>query len=156
MNVLLLGAVSAALPPLKPIGRGALMVVSNWLPADLTVALRDDAVALEKAGNFVVSGLSNTAKGAKQGFGAADRGVCAINPALGGNREARADFQNRLNGVIDTLKQELDRPGLQCREQYYSLSGPGARLARHMDERHEELKGARGSLFKGCITQPRF
>ena len=31
-----------------------------------------------------------------------------------------------------------------CAEQYYSVSGAGASLPLHMDERHEEAKGARG------------
>ena len=105
---------------------------------------------LQQNGAFAASGLSNTAKGDKeqQGFNAkADRSVCAIRPELGGDRETRKQFNALLEGVRDTLGQELGR-SLVCAEQYYSSSGPGAKLARHMDERHEELKGARGYSAK--------
>ena len=114
-------------------------MVRNWLPADLTAALRDDGIALREAGVFAASGLSNTAKGgkSKQGFGRADRAVCPVTPDLGGNREARAEFARRLEAVRLALETD-GRPQLQCREQYYSVSNPGAALARHMDERHEE------------------
>ena len=67
----------------------------------------------------------------------------AITPDLGGDRAARAEFQKRLNAVIATAASELHRPGLVCTEQYYSLSNSPGSLGRHMDEKHEELKGAR-------------
>ena len=136
--------VASAVPPLEPLARGQLVVARSWLPPELTQRLRADAIGLRKEGAFVSSGLSNTAKGdkTKQGFGLSDRAVCAVTPELAGDRAARAEFQRLLDGVQNELRR--DRPGLVCAEQYYSVSSSGAALARHMDERHEELKGARG------------
>ena len=48
-----------------------------------------------------------------------------------------------MESLAEQLSRELQRP-LLCAEQYYSLHRAGAALRRHMDERHEELKGARG------------
>ena len=141
---------ASTLPSLDPLLRGGLVVAPNWLPADLTQRLRQDAITLQQGGSFAASGLSNTAKGDKlqQGFNEkADRSVCAIRQELAGDRESRAEFNKLLEGVRSTLGRELGRE-LVCAEQYYSASGPGAKLARHMDERHEELKGARGYSAK--------
>jgi hypothetical protein len=44
------------------------------------------------------------------------------------------------------LAEILNRPTLREEEMYYSVSFPGASLKRHLDERHEELKGRRGWL----------
>ena len=139
---------TATLPSLSPIAKGRLLVVDNWLSQPLVTALRADATALREAGAFTASGLSNTAKGGKkaQGFGASDRAVCAVTPNLEGDRKTRDDFAARLELVRSSLASQLSRPGLVCAEQYYSISTFGASLARHMDERHEELKGARAWL----------
>ena len=57
---------------------------------------------------------------------------------------ARAELQLLVDQLRLELSAELQRPGLVCAEQYYSVSGAGASLPLHMDERHEEAKGARG------------
>ena len=144
-GMLLTSLALSSAPSLTPIARGQLLVVDNWLPSPLVEKLRTDATSLRANGAFVASGLSNTAKGGKtaQGFGLSDRAVCAIKPGLGGDQQARAEFAARLDTVRKSLSSELSRPGLVCAEQYYSISTAGASLARHMDEKHEEFKGAR-------------
>ena len=142
---LVTASASATVLPLDALARGQIIAVKDWLPRDVTDRLRADAQALREAGAFKSSGLSNTAKGdkTKQGFGRSDRSVVPITPDLGGDRDVRSDFAKRLAGVQEAICRD-GRPGLVCAEQYYSVSNEGAALARHMDERHEELKGARG------------
>ena len=70
--------------------------------------------------------------------------MLAITPELGGDVSARAEFQLLIDELRVELSAELQRPGLVCAEQYYSVSRAGASLPLHMDERHEEAKGARG------------
>ena len=89
LNAMLGMSVASTLPSLDPLLRGGLVAAPNWLPADLTQRLRQDAITLQKGGSFTASGLSNTAKGDKlqQGFNEkADRSVCAIRQELGGDR----------------------------------------------------------------------
>lgn len=140
---------------LTALERGQIVEIRDWLPADLVSALREDARGLQSSGAFVSSGLSNTAKGGRkgQGFDSSDRAVCAVTPTLGGDVAARQAFSQRLTKVQEALAAR-GRPGLVCAEQYYSCSGAGAGLARHMDERHDELKGARGwsSPFRRSVS----
>ena len=130
----------------EAVARGAVFEARSWLSADLTSRLRADAASLLADGAFRSSGLSNTARGEQgdQGFGANDRSVLAVTPELGGDVSARAEFQLLIDELRVELSAELQRPGLVCAEQYYSVSGAGASLPLHMDERHEEAKGARG------------
>jgi len=130
----------------EAVARGAVYEARSWLSADLTSRLRADGASLLADGTFRSSGLSNTARGEQgdQGFGANDRSVLAITPELGGDVSARAELQLLVDQLRLELSAELQRPGLVCAEQYYSVSGAGASLPLHMDERHEEAKGARG------------
>ena len=130
----------------EAVTRGAVFEARSWLSADLTSRLRADAASLLADGAFRSSGLSNTASGEQgdQGFGANDRSVLAVTPELGGDVSARAEFQLLIDELRVELSAELQRPGLVCAEQYYSVSRAGASLPLHMDERHEEAKGARG------------
>ena len=125
------------------VARGAVYEARSWISADLTSRLRADGASLLADGAFRSSGLSNTARG-EQGFGENDRSVLAITPELGGDVSARAELQLLIDQLRLELSTELQRPGLVCAEQYYSVSGAGASLPLHMDERHEEAKGARG------------
>ena len=126
----------------SPILRGGIVATTHFLPPQLIQDLRSDALSLFGMGEFVSSGLSNTAQ-QQQGFGKHDRQVRAITPDLEGDREARRDFDRHLDELREHIGASLNR-SLICAEQYYSVHGPGAYLTRHMDERHEELKGARG------------
>ena len=130
----------------EAVARGAVYEARSWLSADLTSRLRADGASLLADGAFRSSGLSNTARGEQgdQGFGENDRSVLAITPELGGDVSARAELQLLIDQLRLELSTELQRPGLVCAEQYYSVSGAGASLPLHMDERHEEAKGARG------------
>ena len=130
----------------EAVARGAVYEARSWLSADLTSRLRADGASLLADGAFRSSGLSNTARGEQgdQGFGENDRSVLAITPELGGDVSARAELQLLIDQLRLDLSTELQRPGLVCAEQYYSVSGAGASLPLHMDERHEEAKGARG------------
>lgn len=144
---------------------------------------------LERDGQFVTKGLSNTAKKKQtQGFSARqDRSVCvvpwfvqALLPATTGpttittesleeNRSDRCnhgdddektvpavnwDSPDAIPTKVRQLQYELSTllqrdsiadPTMD-HECYYSQSKVGSFLPRHMDERHEELKGANGWL----------
>lgn len=69
-----------------------------------------------------------------------------------------ADVLNRPTMKLATVSQEEDEEGnpyrteaasnvIMAHECYYSLSPQGSLLPRHMDERHEELKGRQGWLL---------
>ena len=135
----------------SPIARGALFTAHSLLPTDLTEALRADAMALEAAGGFLPSGLSDTGRTA-QGFGFADRLVRALTSDIAGDREARRRFDRHLDALRHAAGTSLGR-SLTCAEQYFSIHRTGAHLRRHMDERHEELKGARG--WQGLLPRRR-
>ena len=126
----------------SPILRGRIVSSNEFVPPSLIDQLRSDALSLCDDGEFASSGLSNTAA-QQQGFGKKDRLVRAITPDLEGDRDARKEFDRHLDALREHLGASLNR-SLICAEQYYSIHGPGAFLTRHMDERHEELKGARG------------
>jgi hypothetical protein len=120
--------------------------VPGWLPNDLVRALRADASALRNAGLFHASGLrDNTLSSCdrQQTFGDQDPLVLTMRARLGGDRAARAAFDEHLACLRVELEATLRRPGLTASEQYFSVHGPGALLRRHVDERHEDTKGER-------------
>jgi len=125
------------------ISQGGVVAAHAFVPAELVEKMRADALALEDAGEFACSGLSNSARGTAQAFGYADRIVRAIRPDLGGDRAARKEFGRYLDALCREAGTALGR-SLICAEQYYSIHRGGAFLPRHMDEKHEELKGDRG------------
>ena len=96
-----------------PVRRGGVVVVPNYLPADLVAALRADACRLRDAGLFRASGLrDNTiSRSAPQAYGAEDRLVLAVSPRLGGDRAARARFDAYLDALRAHIEVALDRPG---------------------------------------------
>ena len=55
-------------------------------------------------------------------------------------------LQQKISSLRKNLSLHLNRPTLQEEEMYYSVSLTGSSLKRHLDERHEELKGRRGWL----------
>ena len=126
-----------------PISSGCIFTTTTYFPDTLVARLRADALALERAGEFAASGLSDAARGRTQGFGDADRIVRVITANLGGDRDARREFQQHLDALRCAAGAALGR-SLICAEQYYSIQRTGASLPRHMDEKHEELKGTRG------------
>jgi hypothetical protein len=126
----------------------------NFLNEEEIQILLTDIENLEKEGSFLPSGLSNTAKGSRQGFGQQDR-LMASAPwwtgALEGKETEVGVVSQKLQLLRKMLAQVLDRPSMLDtkweHECYYSKSMPGSALPRHMDERHEELKGSKGWLL---------
>lgn len=108
---------------------------------------------LKREGVFSPSGLSNTARGSQQAFGNQDRSVCVVpwwsEMLLKNNTSSPVSMQ--LQQLRLQLAEVLDRPTMSDptldHECYYSWSGKGSFLPRHMDERHEELKGPKGWLL---------
>ena len=120
----------------------------------------DDMLAeiheLKRQGAFSPSGLSNTAKDAQQ-FGEQDRSVCVV-PwwsdillQINNDNDTVSPVARQLQQLRLQLAQVIDRPTMSdptlAHECYYSWSGKGSFLPRHMDERHEELKGPKGWLL---------
>jgi hypothetical protein len=113
---------------------------------------------LEESGAFERSGLSNTVKGqGRQNFGSTDRRTCAApwwKDAIAGDYD-KVSVNNtvalQLQQLRTVLANVLDRPTLKdntlAHECYFSTASTGSFLSRHMDERHEELKGAKGWLL---------
>jgi 23S rRNA-/tRNA-specific pseudouridylate synthase len=118
------------------IRRGGIYVEESWLPRDLALALRADALALREL--FERSGVTNEAATPKI-FGDEDRMTLTLTQRVGGDRVARAELDRRLDVLRVALGQEMGRR-LSADEQYYSVHGPGAYLGLHMDERHESFK----------------
>ena len=127
----------------QPIVRGSIFATNTLFEPRLLAALRADALALEALGLYSPSGLSEAARAQNQDFGAADRMVCRVTPSLGGDCDARRELKQHLDDLRRALGAALGRP-LICAEQYISIHRRGATLKRHMDEKHDELKGARG------------
>ena len=117
------------------IKRGEVFVTEGWLPSGLVSELRADALALRAGGEFSAGGAPSQIEAAS------GRVVCDVTPALGGDRAARATLGMRIDSLCVGLGRALGRE-LVCAEQYYSVAATGAALALHMDERHEETKGA--------------
>jgi hypothetical protein len=113
-----------------------------------------EIVQLKQDGVFAPSGLSNTARGAQQAFGSQDRSVCVVpwwSEMLLQNNNTVSPVSMLLQQLRLQLADVLDRPTMSdptlAHECYYSWSGKGSFLPRHMDERHEELKGPKGWLL---------
>lgn len=122
----------------SPLSHGGVVVARAWLPPTLVSALRADASALLAEGAFTAVRESG------QKPGDTDRLVRTVTHDLGGDGDARAAFDRRLEALRSALDSSLGRPGLTCAEMYYSVHPEGTALRLHMDERHEETKGDRG------------
>jgi len=152
----------------KTIATGRVYQQDNFLSSHQVSYLLNEIENLEQSGGFRPSGLSNTLKGKQQeqGFDASrDRITCEVPwwKELLLSSDATADtvdstrlYQNntaalKINQLRHDLSQILSRPTMKdanlAHECYYSVSHQGAFLPRHMDERHEELKGRKGWLL---------
>jgi hypothetical protein len=151
----------------ETINKGMAYQAHGWLDETSVQSLLKEVDALNASGSFAPSGLSNSAKAksAGQGFGKQDRAVCPVDwwasslhndPAgdtedTGGLDHVATIVGPRLQALRTGLSQLLTRPTLAdaslAHECYYSRSSPGAFLRRHLDERHEELKGSKGWLL---------
>ena len=136
------------------IARGAVHVERDWLSPELCAALRADACDLKAQGLFRGDGLYEAGTGkprAKQGFSAGDRQTYKAGwGADAGDVAARAAFGERLAALRSEARRALGRPTLGSRgaaagdETTYNWYEPLASLKRHIDERHEEVKGREG------------
>lgn len=128
----------------------------NFLHSQDVNELREAVLSLRESERFKPSGLSDRTKG-KQEFNAKDRQVLGIDFNNLNDLAMSPSAVAALTKVYHTIKQLrfdlsllLDRPTLAddtlAHEVYLSISSAGARLPRHLDERHEEIKGRLGWL----------
>lgn len=150
----------------ETIERGGIAEIQNFLsPAEVS-QLRSDAHNLYQEGNFIVDALAGYggkagAKDKAKFTTAKDRSVLPayipsqkkdgpFRSATLGNADARKKLGATIAGLRADLSRGLGRPGLDTpdggdnHEISYTRFGPGAFLARHVDERSEELKGVAG------------
>lgn len=132
----------------------------SFLSEDEVELLWTEINHLEKDGAFARSGLSNTVQGSKQQFGLKDRTLCPApwwseslvgKAAVSPTGKDVQPIASRIQDLRSSLAIFLDRPSMAddslAHECYYSMSQVGSFLPRHMDERHEELKGSKGWLL---------
>lgn len=125
----------------------------NFLTESQVAMILDEISVLQKQGAFARSGLSNAVR-KEQDFGAHDRSICVV-PWWAESLTATYDNNHtvavRLQQLRLALSDLLLRPTMSdatlAHECYYSVAGVGSVLPRHMDERHEEMKGVKGWLL---------
>ena len=135
----------------RAIHSGRVFQKNNFLNEDQVQAVLAEVGELEAKGGFERKGLSNTVAKNQTFDKKLDRSICPIPwffDALEG-KDNRA-VPSLIRELQLTLSHALNRPEIAdlsiSHECYYSKSEVGSRLPRHMDERHEELKGAKGWL----------
>jgi hypothetical protein len=132
------------------IGCGRVYQHKDFLTENEVCLLLDEIESLKES--FKKSGLSNTAQ-ENQGFGSNDRSVCAVPwwPTALQQGQNPNTIAMKINQARLELADRLNRPTMLdaglAHECYYSVSHAGSSLKRHMDERHEELKGPKGWLL---------
>jgi 2OG-Fe(II) oxygenase superfamily len=134
----------------EKIGCGRVYHHKDFLTENEVCLLLDEIESLKDS--FRKSGLSNTAQ-ENQGFGLRDRSLCAVPwwPGVLQGQSLPHMIGKKINQVRLELAERLNRPTMLdaglAHECYYSVSYAGSTLKRHMDERHEELKGPKGWLL---------
>jgi len=134
----------------KAISSGHVFVKENFLSLSLSQQLQQDIQQRVQEGKFKTSGLTNRALGENQAFDRKrDREISAID--LNSDKTSKAmELVGKIVFVQSQLSVALDRPSMKsndnmcAHECYFSRSLPGALLPRHVDERHEEIKGRKG------------
>ncbi len=152
---------------INTIDRGGIAVVPNFLSPKQVNKLRSDAINLYSDGHYIVDALAGY--DAKSGLQDShnfdptkDRSVLPayipskkqngpfVDTSLG-DASTRKQFTSNIIGALRSeLATALHRPGLDTpdggdnHEISYTRFGPGAYLSRHIDERHEEIKGKAG------------
>ena len=131
------------------VNAGRVYVHDGFISKDLLDELRADVTTAKERGAFQPSGLSNRAS-TQNVFDTQDR---LVTPVLGSGYTSAPllKVKTKLDEMRVALASSLDRPTMADEalphELYYSISRKGAFLKRHMDERHEELKGRNGYLL---------
>jgi Arc/MetJ-type ribon-helix-helix transcriptional regulator len=133
----------------KAISSGHVFVKENFLSLSLSKKLQEDIQQRVQEGRFKTSGLTNRALGENQAFDRKrDREISAIDLNSDKTSKAMELVGKVVLNVQSQLSVVLDRPSLKsnmcAHECYFSRSLPGALLPRHVDERHEEIKGSKG------------
>jgi len=142
----------------------------DFLSPEQVSSVLEEIADAERSGAFAPSGLSNTAR-KQQGFGNRDRQICPVPwwaeslvtkgddsgtrsgtgsgsiAASGARRTVGPQLQRLRLALADLLDRPTMGDGSLAHECYYSTASEGSSLSRHMDERHEELKGAKGWLL---------
>ena len=131
----------------ETIHRGRVYQIEDFVSETEVQELLDGMQGLD----FQASGLSNTVV-KEQNFGSQDRRTCPVpwwKDSLESTHET--EVSRKLQDLRQTLADALDRPTMKdaslAHECYYSVGGVGSFLPRHMDERHEELKGPKGWIL---------
>mmetsp|Transcript_6725 Transcript_6725/g.9651 ORF Transcript_6725/g.9651 Transcript_6725/m.9651 type:complete len:403 (+) Transcript_6725:100-1308(+) len=141
----------------QTVGSGRVYQHENFLSEEQVQVLLRDIQRLADERKMLPSGLSNTNK-KEQNFDKNDR---VVGPApWWGDSLAGRDIENfehlqviskKIQKLRLQVSEALDRPTMveagYAHECYYSKSGEGSSLARHLDEFHEETKGPRGWLL---------
>ena len=143
----------------ETINQGRVYQVFDFFTEQEVLDLLQDMDRLEANGSFRRSGLSNTVKGNSQNFGSQDRYTCSVpwwNLVLttpNSQDSHLPSYARKLVQLKALVATALDRPTIINSDQvvahecYYSKSLPCSTLKRHMDERHEEFKQAKGWLL---------
>jgi hypothetical protein len=152
---------------INTIERGGIAIIPDFMSPSEVSRLRADASNLYNDGYFTVDALAGYGKAAgakdKAGFDASkDRAVLPAyipsqkkaGPFLSttlGDVDARQKLTTTITALRSDLAEGLDRPGIDVldyggdnHEISFTRFGPGALLARHIDEHHEEVKGRVG------------
>lgn len=132
--------------------QGRIYVWDNFLSDEMVTDVRNYILNQTTATDrFKASGLSNNALGNRQSFGKNDRQVTPINREDLAQSSTLDNTLSKVNHLRKRLAMSLQRPSLQygadkglAHEFYFSVSRKGSSLRRHVDEKHEELKGAKG------------
>lgn len=146
------------IPKLKrTVTSGRVYQQRSFLTEQQVQTILQEVNELQAEGRFTRKGLSNTAVQNQQFSNVYDRSICVIpwfNDALQGKNTN--EIPKLISDLRHTLSVELNRPTMLLNngvddspiehECYYSKSEVGSKLNRHMDERHEELKGSKGYL----------
>ena len=152
---------------INTIDRGGIAVIKDFMSPSEIYRLRADASTLYYDGQFTVDALAGYGKVKnakdKASFDATkDRAVLPAyipsqkkaGPFLSttlGDVDARQKLTTKITALRSDLAKGLDRPGIDAldygddnHEISFTRFGPGALLARHIDEHHEECKGRVG------------
>ena len=132
----------------ETVNAGRVYVHDNFLSVETVAELRADVDAAASQGCFVASGLSNRAEANQRFSSSTDRSIAPVLGTSGWTSKPLRKVDARMRRLREDLASSLARPSLADdglpHEMYYSQSTAGALLPRHLDERHEELKGRKG------------
>ena len=136
---------------------GKVYVHENFITEDMVNKMRQEIAAMVKEGRFKISGLSNAVLGSNQGFDNRDRTICPVPvydaksfqpsvPCTSVHKEsAFVEVSSNIMSLRNELAILLNRPSLDDNslghEAYFSRYTVGNSLKRHLDEKHEEIKG---------------